>query len=41
METYKDHITLTPDMNEERLNTLREACSLTGLRRKVILISTK
>ena len=24
METYKDHITLTPDMNEERLNTLRE-----------------
>ena len=24
METYKDHITLSPDMNEERLNTLRE-----------------
>ena len=24
METYKDHITMTPDMNEERLNTLRE-----------------
>ena len=24
METYKDHITLTPDMNEERLNILRE-----------------
>ena len=24
METYKDHITLTPDMNEERLDTLRE-----------------
>ena len=24
METYKDHITLTPDMNEERLKTLRE-----------------
>ncbi len=24
METYKEHITLTPDMNEERLNTLRE-----------------
>ncbi len=24
METYKDHITLTPDMNAERLNTLRE-----------------
>ena len=24
METYNDHITLTPDMNEERLNTLRE-----------------
>jgi len=24
METYKDHITLTPNMNEERLNTLRE-----------------
>ena len=23
METYKDHITMTPDMNEERLNTLR------------------
>lgn len=24
METYKDHITLSPNMNEERLNTLRE-----------------
>lgn len=24
METYKDHITLSPDMNEERLNKLRE-----------------
>lgn len=24
METYKDHITLSPDMNEERLNALRE-----------------
>ena len=24
METYKDHITLTPDINEERLNILRE-----------------
>ena len=24
METYKDHIALSPDMNEERLNTLRE-----------------
>ncbi len=24
METYRDHITLSPDMNEERLNTLRE-----------------
>lgn len=24
METYKDHITMSPDMNEERLNTLRE-----------------
>ena len=23
METYKDHITLSPDMNEERLNTLK------------------
>ena len=36
METYKDHITLTPDMNEERLNTLREL--FPG---KAILISTK
>ena len=23
METYKDHITLSPDLNEERLETLR------------------
>ena len=23
METYKDHITLTPDVNDERLQTLR------------------
>lgn len=24
METYRDHITLSPDMNAERLETLRE-----------------
>ena len=24
METYKEHITLSPDMNEERLSKLRE-----------------
>ena len=24
MKTYKDHITLSPDMNEERLTKLRE-----------------
>ena len=24
METYKEHITLSPDMNEERLNKLRD-----------------
>ena len=24
METYKDHITITPDLNDERLQTLRK-----------------